>query len=171
MALSDIQAADIAMLASIAVSAVLVVAGIGKVSAWRSSPWLQRSIGAGEFVLAGWAAARQFQIFTASAVLIVSAVFLAHAIRIDAEPCKCFGPFLPTTRRPMQRLRNGVLFGIAGIFMATTLIAGHTVARWPTADVGLGIVLAIAIVAVPWAVEWRLDSVGVYDRALDGRRT
>jgi hypothetical protein len=157
--LSPGQTADIALLAGSAVSVVLVIAGIGKLAAWRTSSLLGRGIGSSELLLGLGVNDRRVAIAAATAIVIVCLAYVVYAIRAeDADRCDCFGAFLPTTGRAMQRLRNVVFLGLGVVYLVSVSHGPRGESTWPVADVGLGIVVAISIIALPWAIEWWWDS-------------
>ena len=161
MALNLGQTADIALLVGSAVSVVLVIAGIGKLAAWRTSSLLDRGIGSSELLLGLGVIDRRVTIAAATAVVIMCLAYVVYAIRAeDTDRCDCFGAFLPTTGRSMQLLRNFVFFGLAVIYLASVAYGRRGELTWPVADVGLGLIVAISIIALPWAIEWWWGSMG-----------
>lgn len=109
--------------------------------------------------LAAWLLSGLGRPLAACTAFVLFAVYVAYAIVAKGGRCHCFGQGLPATGRAMQRLRNATLFGISGVFLVTVSAAStQSASESPVLAMGVGVISGIAIVAMPWTVDWLLGS-------------
>ncbi|MGH7761021.1 MAG: MauE/DoxX family redox-associated membrane protein [Candidatus Dormibacteraceae bacterium] len=151
--------ADVALLLRSSVSVILVVAGIGKLGAWRSSRSFDRGLGLSELIMGVWLASQLATIVPASLIVVRFVAYAIHSIHTGpADRCQCFGAFFPASGRSMQRMRNIFVLCLAVLNFDFIASSGRAGSSWPVADVGLGTLIAFAIIAMPWAFDWWWDS-------------
>jgi hypothetical protein len=71
----------------------------------------------------------------------------------------------------MQRLRNLVFLGLGVVYLASVAYGPQGEPTWPVADIGLGLIVALSIIALPWAIEWWWDSITGNRLATQRRRS
>lgn len=148
--------ADLSLALAWCIATTLVVAGVGKVvSSKRTS--LETAVGIFELGLAVALASHQLAQDFAIIAIFLTAVFAVRAVFWPpGDRCLCFGSRLPSSGPLAQRIRNTVLLLLAVLYFGTTLYAPHSEPALPFVDLPLGQVVGIAVVLLPWLLEWAL---------------
>ena len=102
---------------------------------------------------------------TCLVAICLTAVFAVRAIlAAPRERCQCFGRWLPSSGLLAQRMRNLVLLLIALVYFGSLYVTQSNLAL-PVVDAAAGLTMGIAVVLVPWLLEWVLvpnDAVAKY---------
>jgi hypothetical protein len=149
--------ADVSLALAWCIALTFGVAAIGKAS---SSGRTVSDLGVA-FLELGLAAALVTHVapqVTAFAVIGLTSTFAVRAaLRPPGERCECFGSWLPSSGRPAQRIRNLSLLLIAFIYLGAVL-ASQGMPALPLVDLASGQILGIAVVLLPWLLEWTFPS-------------
>jgi hypothetical protein len=133
----------------------LIVAAVGKITSSRRSV-LELGVGLFELGLALALASRRIAQEVALIAVCLSAVFAFRAILASPrERCQCFGRWLPSSGLLAQRIRNIALFLFAFAYFGT-FYAGRYRPAQPLVDLAAGLIIGVAIVLLPWLLEWAL---------------
>lgn len=138
---------------------VLLVSGFGKFVGRVTVFELMSAFA--ELAVAALIIAQRLIEVAAIGACLLSATFVVVSIRASAnERCRCFGAALPSTSRAGQRARNLLLLGCAGGY-AAIVVTGDARPVVQFAGTLLGGVLGVALVVLPWTVEWAWGRPGV----------
>ena len=89
---------------------------------------------------------------------IVCMTYLGHALVSADDRCQCFGPRLPSTSRVWQRARNALLMASSIAYLVIVVERSSSPASIPTIDIGLAVTAAVALIALPWLIDWTAES-------------
>lgn len=161
--------ADVATVARIALALVLLAAAAAKLLDSLSGPTAAAAFA--EAMLAIVLLAHVYSMEVAVVALGLFLAYSAHAFRSTQTNCHCFGARLPSTSPLGQRIRNLALLTLAALYFAITAFSSSGADAGSIGPaVGVAILAAIALITLPWLLDWALaDPTSATWRAIKGR--
>lgn len=152
--------ADVIGILRVALGVVLLAAAVGKAISRPASVGIL-VIGA-EFAISIALLLGLLPVVSAVATAGLTIIYFAYSFRGSQNQCRCFGAHLPATSRSGQQLRNAALAALA-LSYAWALMAAGQPPRSDALSVGIGVLLAAAVITFPWLNEWSLGNERVSD--------
>jgi hypothetical protein len=144
---------DVTLSLAYTLAGVLGIAAAGKFVGHSGAGTF--AVAVGELALAGALLLQGSSTLVAAIVLGVTLIYAVYALTRDPEnTCHCFGTRLPASTRVAQLGRNLALFALAVGYWIAVVLSRRGPAYSPGADLVVGLMVAVAIVGLPWLFQW-----------------